>query len=158
MVLILLALITAFAESPIAACAFRKRDGYLYALLISALINLLTNLLLNGLYLPLLAGTPLSALRDGWLSLLLGELVLAYIGEGILYRILVRGVSFGRGLLVSLVGNTVSLGLGLGLWAILGRPSGEAMIPGFAVLCGAAGIFWLNCLARGIIHEKGKQN
>ena len=52
MLLILLALITAFAESPIAACAFRKRDGYLYVLLISALINLLTNLLLNGLYLP----------------------------------------------------------------------------------------------------------
>ena len=56
MLLILLALITAFAESPIAACAFRKRDGYLYVLLISALINLLTNLLLNGLCLPLLAG------------------------------------------------------------------------------------------------------
>ena len=90
MLLILLALITAFAESPIAACAFRKRDGYLYVLIISALINLLTNLLLNGLCLPLLAGTPLSALWDGWLSLLLGELILAYIGEGVLYRILIR--------------------------------------------------------------------
>ena len=156
MVLILLALITAFSESPIAACAFRKRDGYLYVLLISALINLLTNLLLNGLCLPLLAGTPLSALWDGWLSLLLGELVLAYIGEGILYRILIRGAKPGRSLLVSFAGNTVSLGLGLGLWAILGRPSREAMIPGFAVLCGAAGIFWLICLARGIIHEKRK--
>ncbi|MBR5701221.1 MAG: hypothetical protein IKX47_02045 [Oscillospiraceae bacterium] len=156
MLLILLALTTAFVESPIAAFAFRKRDSRLYVLLISALVNLLTNLLLNGLCLPLLARTPLSALWDSWLSLLLGELVLAYAGEGILYRILVRGVSLGRGLLVSLAGNTVSFGLGLGLWAILGRPSGEAMIPGFAVLCGAAGIFWFICLARGIIHEKGE--
>ena len=98
MLLILLALITAFAESPIAACAFRKRDGNLYVLLISALINLLTNLLLNGLCLPLLAGTPLSALWDGWLSLLLGELILAYIGEGGLYRILIRGATLGRSL------------------------------------------------------------
>ena len=156
MLLILLALTTAFAESPVAAFAFRRRDGYLYILLLSALVNLLTNLLLNGLCLPLLAGSPLSALWDGWLSLLLGELILAYIGEGALYRALIRGVSFGRGLLVSLVGNTVSLGLGLGLWAILGRPSGEALIPGFAVLCGIAGVVWIVCLTKGIIHEKGE--
>ena len=156
MLLILLALTTAFVESPIAVCAFRKRDSRLYVLLISALVNLLTNLLLNGLCLPLLARTPLSAPWDGWLSLLLGELVLAYAGEGILYRVLVRDVSFGRGLLVSLVGNTVSLGLGLGLWAILGGRPEKTLTVSFAVLCGAAGIFWFICLARGIIHEKGE--
>lgn len=156
MLLILLALTTAFMESPIAAFAFRRRDGYLCVLCVSALVNLLTNLLLNSVCLPALGETSLAPLWGGWLCLLLGELVLAYLGEGVLYRVLVRGVSFGRGMLVSALGNSVSLGLGLGLWAILGRPSGKAMIPGFAILCGAAGIFWLICLARGIIHEKGK--
>lgn len=154
MLLILLALTTAFLESPVAAFAFRRRDGYLYVLLLSALVNLLTNLLLNALWLPLLSGTSFSALWDGWLSLLLGELILAYAGEGLLYRFLIRDVSLGRGLLVSLVSNTVSLGLSLGLWAVLGRGSGAALIPGFAPFCGVAGVFWFVCLARGIIHEK----
>ena len=156
MLLILLALSTALMESPIAAYAFRRRDGYLYVLGISALVNLLTNLLLNALYLPLLAGTPLSALWDGWFVLLLGELVLAYLGEGILYRLLVRGVSLGRGMLVSALGNTVSLGIGLVLSAILAGRPGNGLTVGFAVLCGLAGIIWIVCLIRGISHEKSR--
>ena len=155
MLLILLALSTALMESPIAAFAFRKRDGYLYVLCISALVNLLTNLLLNALVLPALRGTSLAPLWNGWLCLLLAELILAYLGEGVFYRILVRGVSFGRGMLVSAAGNTVSLGLGLILWAILGG-STEALTVGFTLLCIAAGIIWCVCLARGIIHEKNR--
>lgn len=153
MLLILLALTTAFLESPIAASAFRRRDGVLYVLVVGALVNLLTNLLLNGVFLPLLAGTPLSARWNGWFILLLGELVLAYVGEGLLYRVLVREVSLGRGMLVSALGNTVTLGLSLGLYALLGG-SEKRLTVGFAVLCGIAGVFWLVCLARGIVHGK----
>lgn len=153
MLLILLALTTAFLESPIAASAFRRRDGNLYVLVVGALVNLLTNLLLNGAFLPLLAGTPLSLLWNGWFILLLGELALAYLGEGILYRALVREISLGRGMLVSAIGNTVSLGLSLGLYALLGG-SEKNLTAGFAVLCGIAGVFWLVCLVRGIVHGK----
>ena len=129
--LVLLALTTAFLESPLAAYLLRGEDGFVYRLGISALLNLLTNLLLNGLWLSLLG--------NGWFSLLLGELVLAYLGEGLLYPLLFRGVRPGRALLTSLLTNTVSLGLGLmfhGLWGI----------PGLAVLCGLSGAVWLICL------------
>ncbi len=153
MLLILLALTTAFLESPIAAFALRKRDGYLYILGIGTLVNLLTNLLLNAVYLPRMAGTPLYALWNGWFILILGELALAWLGEGLLYRFLVEGVNWGRSLLVSAAGNTVSLGLSLGLSALLGGREAD-LTAGFTVLCGVAGVFWLLCLAGGIIHGK----
>ena len=155
MLLILLALTTAFLESPIAAFLLGKRDGYLYLLLLSALANLLTNLLLNGVFLPVLGRTSLGWVWNGWLILLLGELILAWLGEGLLYRLLAKGVSFGRGMLVSALGNTVSLGLGLGLWAVWGGTERELTF-GFALLCGIAGVIWFICLARGIRHEKNR--
>ena len=153
MMLILLALTTAFLESPLAAFAFRRRDGFLYVLGISALVNLLTNLLLNGVFLPLLRDTQPGGVWGGWFTLLLGELILAYAGEGILYRVLIRGITLGRSMLISAVGNTVSLGISLGLWALLGG-SEKSLTVGFVILCGIAGICWFVCLARGIVHEK----
>lgn len=153
MLFVLLALTTAFLESPIAAFAFRRRESFLYVLVVSALVNLLTNLLLNGVCLPLLSSTQPGGIWDGWFVLLLGELVLAYAGEGVLYRVLVRELTLGRSMLVSALGNTASLGLGLGLWALLGG-SGKDLTAGIAVLCGIAGAGWLVCLARGLIHEK----
>ena len=155
MLLMLLALTTALLESPIAALAFWRRNGYLYVLGVSALVNLLTNLLLNAVLLPRMAAVPLGALWDGWFVLLLGELVLAYGGEGLLYSLLTEGVTPGRGLLVSALSNTVSLGLGLGLRALLGTGEAELTL-GFAVLCGIAAIFWLVCLAWGIRLERNR--
>ena len=151
--LILLALTTAFLESPLAAFALRRRDGFLYVLGISALVNLLTNLLLNGVFLPLLRDTQPGGVWGGWFTLLLGELILAYAGEGILYRVLIRGITLGRSMLISAAGNTVSLGISLGLWALLGG-SEKNLTVGFVILCGIAGICWFVCLARGIVHEK----
>ena len=56
-------------------------------------------------------------------------------------------------MLVSAAGNTVSLGIGLVLWALLGG-SEKNLTVGFVILCGIAGICWFVCLARGIVHEK----
>lgn len=153
MMLILLALTTAFLESPLAAFTLRRWDGFLYVLGISALVNLLTNLLLNGVFLPLLQAAQPGGIWGGWFDLLLGELVLAYAGEGFLYRALIRGITLGRSMLVSAAGNTVSLGTGLVLWALFGG-SEKNLTVGFAILCGIAGICWFVCLARGIAHEK----
>ena len=156
MLLLLAALTTAFLESPAAAFLLRRREDGLYVLGISALLNLVTNLVLNGLCLPLLEKTALSGLWNGLLPLLSAELVIAYLAEGFLYPVLVRGVSMCRGMLVSALCNTLSLGLGL-IAARLAGTGPDTLLRGYALLCGASGIFFAACLIRGLQKRRERE-
>lgn len=147
MPLSLLALCTALIEAPAAVLLLRGRDDRRYILCVSALLNLLTNLLINAVCMPVMAETPLSGIWDGYFVLLLSELVFAYLAEGLLYALAVDGVTLGRGMIVSGICNTVSFALGLGVAALAGPAGREAMVRGFALLCGLGGVGFILCLS-----------
>ena len=112
------AVLTVLLEAPVCVLLLGKEDRR-FVLRLSILVNLLTNILINWVGIPLLAGTGLWRVGDGLLCIALLELLLAYAGEALLYARCLPGLKPGRAAVASMLANTLSLGLGYGLYAWL---------------------------------------